>query len=75
MAKSNRRLLSMRYPYTIAYCTFFGSFQYWIDEQLSHAEKYNCPGNTINISMDGKFETISDITNPEMRKIFGLDWL
>lgn len=75
MTKSERKRLSLRFPYIIAYCSFMGSFQYWIDEQLSYVDKYNCPGNTYNISFDGKYDTLTDITNSELRVIFNLSWL
>lgn len=72
-AKNQQTELKDKFPLIVKYCNFWGSHQYWIEEQLSLCQQYSVPSDTYSIDKDGKYSTADDIKSLEMRHWMGLE--
>ncbi|ORW08468.1 MULTISPECIES: hypothetical protein [Mycolicibacter] len=60
------------YPYIRLWGQRMGSFQYYIDDQIEQAREDGAPANATHRYLDGTWATTDDITDPAVRKQFGL---
>lgn len=52
------------YKYIRAWCRLMRSEQYWVDSQLTVAERDGAPENSLFQRGDGSWATLDDVSHP-----------